>query len=85
MALPEEMTCKELVELVTDYLEGVLPPHDRVRFEDHLKQCEGCETYLDQMRSLIRTLGKLSEDSIPAAARQTLEDAFRSWKRTQSS
>jgi len=79
------MSCKELVELVTDYLEGVLPPGDRVRFEDHLKECPGCETYLSQMRSLISTLGKLTEDSIPAAAKEALQHTFRNWKRARRS
>lgn len=85
MTPQKEMSCKELVELVTDYLEGVLPGDDRARFEDHLNQCPGCETYLDQMRSVIRTLGQLTEDSIPAAAKETLQEAFRDWKRTRSS
>ena len=85
MAAQEDMSCKELVELVTDYLEGVLPPQDRIRFEDHLKKCPGCETYLDQMRHIVRTLGKLNEDSVPAAARETLLATFRNWKQTRTS
>ena len=85
MAAQEEMSCKELVELVTDYLEGVLPPSDHTRFEDHLKECSGCETYLDQMRQVIRTLGGLPEDSVPAVAKQALLETFRNWKQVRSS
>ena len=83
MAAPDEMSCKELVEVVTHYLEGVLSPSDRARFEEHLGQCPGCQTYLDQMRQTIRSLGKLKEESIPPAAWETLQQAFRGWKRTQ--
>ncbi len=83
MAAEEEISCKELVELVTDYLEGVLPSEERARFEEHLSQCPGCEIYLEQMRQIIRTMGKLSEDSTPPPARETLLQAFRSWKQTR--
>jgi predicted anti-sigma-YlaC factor YlaD len=74
------MSCKELVELVTEYLEGTLPADDRVRFEAHLGECEGCENYLGQMRLTISTLGALSEETIPPEARDNLLEAFRSWK-----
>jgi len=84
MTAQKEMSCKELVELVTDYLEGVLPPGDRTRFEDHLKECPGCETYLDQMRQTVRALGRLSEDSVPAEAKETLLETFRNWKQARS-
>lgn len=83
MAAEEEISCKELVELVTDYLEGVLPSEERARFEEHLSQCPGCEIYLEQIRQIIRTLGKLNEDSIPPLARDTLLQTFRNWKQTR--
>ncbi|MCZ6489548.1 MAG: zf-HC2 domain-containing protein, partial [Acidobacteria bacterium] len=67
----------------TDYLEGVLPSEERARFEEHLSQCPGCEIYLEQIRQIIRTLGKLNEDSIPPPARETLLQAFRNWKQTR--
>jgi anti-sigma factor RsiW len=75
-----ELTCKELVEIVTDYLEDRLPPADRLRFEQHLVACEGCVNYLDQMRQTIRMVGRLSEESIPASTRERLLRAFRDWK-----
>jgi len=74
------LTCKELVEIVTDYLEDRLPPADRLRFEQHLVACEGCVNYLDQMRQTIRMVGRLSEESIPASTRERLLRAFRDWK-----
>jgi anti-sigma factor RsiW len=76
-----EMTCQELVELVTEYFEGTLPPRDRARFERHLGTCPYCTTYLDQMRITIRTLGRLPEETVSPAARDALLGAFRDWKR----
>jgi len=75
------MSCKELVELVTEYLEGALPPRERARFEEHLSICAGCQTYLEQMRHTPRTLGQLTEESISSEARDALLQAFRNWKK----
>jgi anti-sigma factor RsiW len=74
------MACKELVELVTDYIEGRLPSSEVVQFEAHLEICEGCRTYLDQMREVIDALGHLSEESVSPQARERLLTAFRGWK-----
>jgi anti-sigma factor RsiW len=49
----EDLACRELVELVTDYLEGALAPAERARFEAHLADCPGCERYLEQLRATI--------------------------------
>ena len=76
-----EMACRELVELVTDYLEDRLPPDDRARFEAHLADCSYCETYLEQMRQTIRLLGRLPEESLAPQARDALLAAFRGWSR----
>ena len=78
----DELTCVELVELVTDYFEGVLPAAERARFEEHLRGCGYCRLYLDQMRRTIQVLGKLTEESIPAAARDDLLNSFRNWKQS---
>ncbi len=75
------LTCREVVELVTDYLEGNLAPPDRERFEAHLALCPNCPTYLEQMRQTIRALGMLPEESIAPEVRQELLRAFRDWKR----
>jgi anti-sigma factor RsiW len=80
VSLGEEMTCKEMVELVTDYLEDRLPPDARARFEAHIALCPGCRTYLDQMRATLRALGRLPEESVPAGARDELIAAFREWR-----
>jgi predicted anti-sigma-YlaC factor YlaD len=74
------MSCKELVELVTDYLEGALSPGDVADFEKHLSFCPGCRDYLTQMRQTVQTLGKLTEDSIPEDAKQELLAIFHDWK-----
>jgi predicted anti-sigma-YlaC factor YlaD len=76
----DALTCRELVEIVTDYLEDALPPPERARFEEHLSMCSGCRAYLDQMRRTLTTLGTLPEESIPQQARDDLLNAFRTWK-----
>ncbi len=75
-----ELTCKELVELVTDYLEGQLSASEQTRFEAHLAICPGCQNYLEQMRQTIRLLGRLSEDGVPPDALSELLEVFRKWK-----
>ena len=76
-----ELTCRELVEIVTDYLEGALEPDERARVEHHLSGCEGCTNYLSQMRETVRLTGRLREQDLEPAARETLLDAFRDWRR----
>jgi predicted anti-sigma-YlaC factor YlaD len=75
------LTCIELVELVTDYLEGALTPGDRRRFEEHLEMCEGCRAHVEQMGETIRLTGRLTEESLSSSARDDLLMAFRDWKR----
>ena len=74
------ITCQELVEVITDYIEGTLPEDDRERFEAHLEQCDGCRIYLDQMRRTIAVVGRLSEESLDPRTRGELVQAFRGWK-----
>lgn len=81
----ELTTCRELVELVTNYLEGGLARKDRMRFEEHLLICEGCSAYIDQVRNTIAVVGSLQEDSIPPQVRDVLLGAFRAWKARDSS
>jgi hypothetical protein len=80
-AISGELTCKELVELVTDYFEDRLSTDDNRRFELHVCSCTGCHIYLRQMRAVIRTAGRLLESDVPLAARPDLLRAFRAWKR----
>ncbi|HEX8123767.1 MAG TPA: zf-HC2 domain-containing protein [Solirubrobacteraceae bacterium] len=74
------MTCQELVELVTDYVEGALPAPDRGRFEAHIAMCPGCQAYLTQMRATIDAAGRLREEDVPRHARDELLAAFRDWR-----
>ena len=73
------LTCHEVIEIITDYLEGALPVDDRRRVEEHLAICDGCTTYLEQMRETIRLTGKLTEEQVPEEQKAALLDAFRSW------
>lgn len=77
----ESLTCKELVEIVTDYLEDVLPRPDRLRLEEHLLECDGCDTYIEQMRTTITLTGALREEHVEPQAAETLLAVFREWKR----
>ena len=76
----EDLTCRELVEVVTDYLEGAMPAEQRLRFEEHLAYCSWCQTYLAQMRETVGMTGTLKEDDLSADARDALLEAFRDWK-----
>jgi anti-sigma factor RsiW len=79
--VPEDwMTCKELVELVTAYLEDVLDTDARARFEAHLAKCRGCRNYLDQFRITVRTFGHIKDDDLDPGFRNRLLDAFRDWQ-----
>ena len=78
------MTCRQMVELVTHYLEGRLPDAERDRFEAHLARCEGCQAYLEQMRVLIDELGTLAEVELSQAAEADLLAAFRDWRAGRS-
>jgi anti-sigma factor RsiW len=75
------MTCREMVELVTAYLEGHLAAEQRARFEEHLAICEGCQAYVEEMRDMLRALGRLPEDRLSPQARETLLAAFGDWHR----
>ena len=77
---PDQITCRELVELVTAYLEDALPADERARFERHLADCPHCRLYLEQMRQTIQATGKLTEESVSPKARDELLRAFRAWK-----
>jgi anti-sigma factor RsiW len=74
------MSCRELVELVTAYLEGALPLEDRRRFELHLADCDGCTMYVEQMRRTIELTGTLRVDDISPEAEAALLHVFRNWK-----
>ena len=75
------LSCQDFVELVTDYLEGVLDEHTRVRFEHHLSLCHGCVVYLEQMQETAARLGSIPVESLSPDAQSTLLDAFRGFRR----
>lgn len=75
-----DLTCKELVELVTAYLEGSLRGRRRRRFESHLGACDGCTRFVAQMEAMIRATGTLTEEQVTDEQRTVLLAAFREWK-----
>jgi anti-sigma factor RsiW len=77
---PTELTCREMVELMNDYLEGALAEGERARFEAHLSSCDPCTTYVAQIRETIRLAGGVTEESVPPDVRDQLLQAFRDWK-----
>ena len=72
-----ELTCQELVTLVTDYLEGFLPAQEQLRFEQHLLECAGCQAYLDQLRTIAAQARRPSERDLSPEVRDALLRAFR--------
>jgi len=67
-----EMPCQELVEVITDYLEGALPERDRIRFEEHLAVCAKCREYMEQFRRTIQAVGSVREDDAGRPAHATV-------------
>ena len=78
----EHITCQEVVELITDYLETALPADEAALFEQHLNFCDGCIWYVDQMRTTIATVGRTRERDVPPDTREQLLKAFQGWKRS---
>ena len=76
-----ELTCQELVELITSYLDDALTSEERQRLEHHLTYCHGCRVYLEQMRVTLRLVGRLSSEDIPNNLRDGLLTAFRSLRK----
>ena len=79
-----EMPCQELVQLVTAYFDGSLSRSDRRRFRAHIRGCENCTAYVEQMRLMIEATGRLTEDDLDPAARDELLEAFRGWRESRS-
>jgi anti-sigma factor RsiW len=75
-----QLSCQELVELVTDYLEGGLPEEMRLRFDDHIARCDGCNVYLEQMRQTVSLLGHLPREALSPQAENELLTAFHGWR-----
>jgi anti-sigma factor RsiW len=77
---PPGLTCQQLVELVTDYLDGALPPRERKRFERHIGGCPHCTAYLQQLQVTLGELGELHEEDVAPEVRDELLEAFRGWR-----
>jgi anti-sigma factor RsiW len=77
----KKLTCRELVELVTEFLDGSLSRRDRARFEAHIAACGNCTQYVEQFRETIRLTGTLRESDVPAEAAAELLEQFAEWKR----
>jgi predicted anti-sigma-YlaC factor YlaD len=77
----QELECRSVVEVVTDYLEGDMAPDDRRRFDEHLADCDGCQAYVEQMRTVIRLAGRPTVAAVPPETMAGLLRAFRDWRR----
>jgi len=73
------LSCQQVVELVTEYLDGVMEPARRVRFEQHLSGCDGCTAYLEQFRTTVAVVRRLDAGDVPAPVMAELLSAFRHW------
>ena len=77
----QPLTCHEVIELLSNYIDDALTAEERRRVDEHLALCDGCTTYLEQMRETIRLSGMVSEDQVPESEKAALLDAFRDWRR----
>jgi anti-sigma factor RsiW len=75
-----EIECREVVELLTGYLEGELDDARAGEVEQHLRGCPGCLAYVEQMRTTIAITGALGEGDVPDAVMDELLAAFRTFK-----
>ena len=79
---PEDISCREIVQIVNDYVEGALPPAEREAVELHLNLCDGCTDYLEQLRVAIALTGELRADALSPQLEEELCTAFRSFRRS---
>jgi anti-sigma factor RsiW len=79
-AIRNMMSCRELVELVTEYVEGTLDADTLASFEEHLTQCPRCVEYVDQFRQTIDAMGHIPPESLSPEVEQELLAAFRDWR-----
>ena len=79
---PDHISCQEVVELVTDYFDGAMSPDEAALFEQHLNFCDGCDWYVDQIRTTVATVGRVEAPEVPPAMRASLLAAFRDRERS---
>ena len=83
--MADNFTCREIVELITDYLEGSFTLSQRLRFQMHIGLCFACRSYLCQMKYTVATLRQLPSEPVPTQVKEALMKRFRTWKQEQSS
>jgi len=76
-----DITCRQAVALMTDYLDGALGPDDRALVEAHLAECENCAEHLRQIRITVAVTGRIREENLDPGAREDLMDLYRRWRR----
>ena len=81
MIQSEPLSCKEIVELVTEYLEGSMSAERRLGFEEHIAICPPCRNYFDQFRHTVELGKTIEEDKLPADVRDALVEVFRGWRK----
>lgn len=77
---PAEIPCQQVVELISDYLEGALPARERRRLEAHLAGCPHCSAYLAQMRETLRLTGRLVPEDLSPEMQREFSDVYRRWR-----
>ena len=75
------LTCREVIDLLSNYVEDSLSPDERRRVDEHLALCDGCDTYLEQIRETIRLSGMVTEEQVPDEEKMALLAAFRDWRK----
>ena len=75
-----EIVCQQVVEMVTDYLEGALPRPQRRRLEAHLASCPHCAEYLTQLRVTIRLTGRIAGEDLTPEMENDLTEVYRRWR-----
>jgi len=80
MSTEAEVTCRDVVELLTDYLDDAIPAPDRARLDAHLDACDGCSAALEQLRETIRVSGTLTEEQVAQGQLEPVRRVFRAWR-----
>lgn len=75
-------TCREVVDLAAEYVEGAMTPEEATLFEMHLNFCDGCFTFIDQIRETASIAGRITEEQVPEETKVALLEAFRDWRRS---
>jgi anti-sigma factor RsiW len=81
MSVIRELSCQEIVELVTEFLEGTMDDPLRTAFEAHLAKCPHCPHYLEQIEATIRVAGTIEPEALSPEFQAGLLEAFRDFER----